>query len=315
MPTPDPGGQADLISALGIELVELETFLVVAETGSFSAAAERLHVTQPSVTGRVQRLEAALGTRLLDRTTRKTTLTEQGRALQAEASAVLHGLRKLVHAYRQGASVARQRVVVAASPMVAALRMPAIIQAYSARFPDIQLDLRDLHYADALAALESGAADVGIMALDERGPRFRFQLLWHDRMVLVIPGTHTLASRQVVTLDELANQQLIINEVYQPIKRRIDEAMAARGFQLKSCRTVGNNNTLFGMLDARMGVGLMPRSLARHCAEAGHVIAEIQDIELYRDYGLVFSRNYEMTPACLSFCRFMSALVEQETPA
>lgn len=305
--------QLALISAMGIELIELESFLVVAETGSFSAAAERLHVTQPSVTGRVQRLEAALGARLLDRTTRKAVLTQQGEALYHEATAALHGLRKLVAAFRQGASLARQRVVVAASPMLAALHMPGIIQEYGARFPDVQVELRDLNSAEALAALEAGAADVGIMALDERGGRFRFQPLWQDRMVLVIPCTHSLAGQLVVMLAELANVQLILNEQYLPMKEHIAGVMAQQGLQLKPCKTVGNNNTLFGMLDARMGIGLMPRSLARRCVEAGHKVAEIQDVELHREYGLVFSRKAEMNPACLSFCRFITGRAEQET--
>jgi len=107
-----------------IELVDLETFVAVATLGSFSAAARQLNITQPSVTSRIQRLESSLGTKLLVRTTRRVELTPRGDLLRVEVGRTLMGLRRLVDSFRLDAAAARSRVVVAATPMVAATMLP-----------------------------------------------------------------------------------------------------------------------------------------------------------------------------------------------
>ena len=95
---------------LRLEMVDLETFIAVSTLGSFSAAARRLNITQPSVSGRVQRLEASLGIKLLVRTTRKVELTRRGTLLRAQAERTLAGLRRLVDDFRLEAATARSRV-------------------------------------------------------------------------------------------------------------------------------------------------------------------------------------------------------------
>lgn len=90
-----------LLSPAGIGLPELETFIAVAELGSFSLAAKRLNLSQPAVTARVQKLESTLGTRLLHRTTRSVEVSEAGRRLMGEAGRVLHDLRALISEFRE----------------------------------------------------------------------------------------------------------------------------------------------------------------------------------------------------------------------
>jgi LysR family carnitine catabolism transcriptional activator len=181
---------------MGIDLIELETFIAVAQAESFSAAALRMHVTQPTVTGRIQRLETALGAKLLRRTTRKVETTPQGAVLLAEAIKALDSLGRLVHGFRKKATQARQRVVVAATPTLAALTLPLVIHGYSERFPDVDVELRDLQYADVLAAIDDGSAGLGVLAFEGEDARYRFQSLWSDDMLLMAPRNHPLATSE-----------------------------------------------------------------------------------------------------------------------
>lgn len=308
MPPARPIG--DAISSAGVDLAEIETFLAVAETGSFSQAAERMHVTQPSVTGRVQRLEAALGTTLLTRTTRRVELTDDGRRAEAAARAALHGLRELVGEFRQRIRQARQRVVIAATPMIAALSMPAILQAYGERYPDVQMELLDVKYTEALNALDRGDADVAVMSLDEIDlSSYKFQHLWNGTMVLVVPSIHPLASLERVGARELAFHPLMLIEQYLPVRARIAEAMEKQGFSLPPSKMVGNLNTLMGMLDARMGITLLPHGMAERCHDVSIVPLAVEGLSLTRRFGVVFPYKADLSTAAASFCKFLGRAV------
>src|SRR3954453_16165781 len=108
---------------LRFHLSELETFLVVVEEGSFSRAAERLCISQPSATTRVKKLEAVLGVKLLNRTTRIVEPTEDGKLLSDAAGEALNGLFEILHQLRDRSQAARNRVVIAATPTIAAIFM------------------------------------------------------------------------------------------------------------------------------------------------------------------------------------------------
>ena len=111
----------------GVGLSELETFIAVAEFGSFSAAARHLHLSQPAVTARVQKLESLLGTKLLHRTTRNVAVTDDGQRLTTRAKETLCQLRLLIGEFTQQRAQHRHRVVVASSPMLAATMLPELI--------------------------------------------------------------------------------------------------------------------------------------------------------------------------------------------
>ncbi|WP_322032261.1 LysR family transcriptional regulator [Paraburkholderia sp. J76] len=296
----------------GIDLVELETFIAVAETGSFSAAAQRLHVAQPSVTGRVQRLETALGTKLLLRTTRKVETTPDGALLLEQATEALRGLRRIVGQFRSNARLARHRVVVAATPMLAAHTLPALIQRYAARFPDVQVELCDLQYADALAALDGGTADLAVLALEGNDPRYRFEKLWTREMALVVPPGHELAGLERVDLEVLARFPLMVVEQYQPIVGRIREALAQRGLTLPPVRAVANLNTLLGMFDAGMGVTLLPRSSLTRFGSNERAGIEIEGVDLQRHFGIAVARHSEPNTSTLSFWQFLRENVSSD---
>lgn len=304
---PDPDDNLPEIPPLtpGLDLVELQTFIAVARSLSFSAAAAHLHVTQPTVTGRIHRLEALLGVQLLRRTTRKVEPTPAGALLLREAVQTLGGLAVLVDRFRKEARRARQRVVVAATPTIAALRLPPIIQAYSERFPDVEIELLDLKYAGVLAAIDAGNADVAVLALDAPDRRYRFIPLWKDDMVLVAPRTHALAKQTSVGPEELASVPLIVVDQYQAVRARIAVALEARGLVMPPSKIVGNLNTLLGMLDAGMGVTLLPRSVSARGSVANHARLEIRDIDMTREFGIVTARSTKIGAALQSFIRYL----------
>jgi DNA-binding transcriptional LysR family regulator len=288
-----------------LELVDLETFAAVAALGSFSAAARQLNITQPSVTSRIQRLESSLGTKLLVRTTRKVELTRRGSLLRTEADKTLAGLRRLADRFRLDAAAARSRVVVAATPMVAATMLPDVIRSHGERYPGVEIQVRDLRHGDALQAIAGGEADLAVVAFDGKDKRFRSQALRIEDMVLIVPPNHPLARTGHATLDEIAAFPLMMLEQYEGMKARIAAELARHGLTLKPAASAGNLNTLMGMLDAGMGVLLLPRVMARRSLQAGHVMVEIDGLELHRRFCIVMLRDAKPSTVLKRFCRHL----------
>jgi DNA-binding transcriptional LysR family regulator len=298
---------------MGIDLVELETFIAVAQFGSFSLAAEQLHVSQPTITGRVQRLESAVGTKLLVRTTRRVETTAQGAALLTAAAAALSDLRRIVLRLREQARLASRRVVVASTPMLAATRLPPIIRDYGQRYTDVQVKLLDLRYAEALAAVAAGNADMAVLAFEGKDMRFQVQPLNTEDMVLVVPATHALAGLKSVTLEQIAPWPLLVIEQYEPMLARVAEEVKRSGVTMAASTIVGNLNTMLGMLDAGLGGTLLPRSIARGRGTS-HAVIEIAGSKLVRTFSLVRARKAKPGTAAQSFIRFLRQAMVEDRP-
>lgn len=277
----------------------------MATLGSFSAAARHLNITQPSVSSRIQRLEAYLGSQLLIRTTRRVELTDHGMLLRTEADRTLEGLRVLVDKFRLKAATSRNRVVVAATQMVAATMLPDVLRSHRERYPDVDVQLRDLQHKDAIQALVSGEADVAVVHFESEDTRLKSQPLRDEPLVLVVQPNHPLAGKSRVTLDEMVAYPLMMPERYDAIKTRIAAEVASRGLTLKPALSAGNLITLMGLLDAGMGTLLLPKVMARHSLQAGHRMLEIRGVALHRTFSLVSRRDSKPNLAVRRFSQHL----------
>ena len=296
--------------AMRFDLAELETFLAVARLGSFSLAATELHVSQPSVTSRVQRLEATLKVKLLTRTTRRVEPTAEGARLRDAAERALSGLREVLRDFQSAAEADRRRVVVAATPMIAALALPAIIQSYCQRYTDVEIRLLDLPYRELLSSIEAGTADLAVTVFDGAPGKFRFQFLTDEEMRLVVPASHPLAGLKKVTIDEFAPYPLMILARYTTLRAQLAGEYARRGMSFKPV-DAANLATLLGMVDAGMGITFLPRAMAQSNARRNRVALRLADVELARRYGIVTARKASLGPAAQSFCRYLSQEFEK----
>ncbi len=225
--------------------------------------------------------------------------------MRAEADKTLAGLRRIAEKFRLDAAAARSRVVVTATPMVAATMLPDVIRSHGERHPGVDIQVRDLRHGDALQAIAAGDADVAVVAFDGKDRRFRSQTLRNEDMVLIVPPNHPLARSGRATLEEIVAFPLMMLEQYETMKARIAAEVARHGLTLKPAASAGNLNTLMGMLDAGMGVLLLPRVMARRSLQAGHVMVEIEGLELYRRFCIVMLRDARPTTAVRRFCRHL----------
>jgi DNA-binding transcriptional LysR family regulator len=285
---------------LRFHLPELETFLVVLEEGSFSRAAERLCISQPSVSSRVKRLEDVLRVKLIERTTRSIKATEDGELLRTAAQEALAGLYGVLRQFRDRSEAARNRVVVAATPMLAATFLPSVIQSYTARYPDVELVLRDLTFESLLKAIGDGTAHIGVTAVDGDYDNLQFQLLAEEPMVLVVPTKHPLAKEQAVTLRHILEYRLIFLDRYTNLRERLAAEYVRFGASLEAS-TASTLPTLMGMVDTGAWVAFLPRSMAQVNARETRALIELADFQAVRTYGSVVARRAVPTSAMRSF--------------
>ena len=144
------------------ELQDIRSFVKIAELGSFHEAAEALHLSQPALSRRIKKLEEGLGTSLLERTTRRVSLTSVGRDFLPKARRLLDDFEDSILSIRELAERQSGQVTLACIPTAAFYFLPSVIRDYNEQYPKIRIRLLDLSANDGLEAVLRGEADFGI---------------------------------------------------------------------------------------------------------------------------------------------------------
>ncbi|MDR5758458.1 LysR family transcriptional regulator [Caballeronia sp. LZ035] len=292
---------------LRFDLIELETFLAVADLGSFSAAAKKMHVSQPSVTNRVQRLEAMLKTKLVERTTRRVTPTPDGEELARRARLALQGLRELLTDFHARAAASKMRTVIATTPMLAAVVLPQLIQSFRQAYPSIQIQVRDLQYEAVLATLEAGQADLAVSAFDGESSKLHFEPLAREPMLVVLPKAHPLAGAQDITLEQLADLPLMLLDRYALLQTRLSAELARRGLTLSTIQHATNVGTVLGLVDAGLGATFLPRYMAQRYSLESRATLNVPEIDLSRNFGILVRERADLNLASTLFLDHLRA--------
>ena len=287
-----------------LDLVDLETFLAVVHTGSFSAAAQRMHISQPSVTSRIQKLEGILRTKLLVRTTRHVHTNADGERLARNAEELLFNMHALVQEFRERADVARNRVALSVTPMIAAVVLPDIIQGYKQRYTGVDIHVMDLRHSLALSAVETGDVDFGIMAPESLSATCSFELLYEEDMVLVVPQGHALASNASVTMAQIAPYPIMILKQYSELLAAVDAAFTRLDLDFTPAMEPSSLNTLLALMDAGVGVTFLPPSMA-HYKSANRLTIPVSDLQVSRKFGIVSKKKSAPSSAVDSFCQYL----------
>lgn len=176
-------------------LRELRVFTVVAETGHFTRAAERLGISQSVLSAAIGRLETALGVRLFDRHTRQCHLSEAGMALLPEAMRLVNDWDRLVRNARDMHGLVRGRITVAAPTAQCALLLPPLIREFTDRHPGVRVDLRDVPEYQVHELVREGVADLGIAT--DTGTRSDLvgTAFYSDQYIAAMAPDHPLARR------------------------------------------------------------------------------------------------------------------------
>ena len=280
---------------------QLEAVLALAQYGSFVAAAAHLRISQPALTRAVKRLEASLGVRLFERTTRRVQITAAGREFAAVAERMLNDLGITVQSVREVAEERRGLVVISSVMSVAGGVLPAIVAAYRADRPGVEIHIREGVHATVLEDVRSGVADFGIGYVDDLPEFVVGTALSRETFCVVMPARHRLAQRRGLSLADLRDEAVIGLPTQSRTRRTLDAAAASAGITLRQTVIVGQFATLMGLVAAGVGVGIVPKGATQSLLARGLRSVPLGEPRLTRRLGLMALREREPTPAAAGF--------------
>ncbi|MEX1082477.1 MAG: LysR family transcriptional regulator [Halofilum sp. (in: g-proteobacteria)] len=267
-----------------MEIASLQTFISVAEGGSFSRAADALFLTQPAVSKRVFALEEELGARLFDRMSRSVRLTEAGEALLTHARRVLAELEASRQAIADLQGTVGGRLRIGTSHHVGLHRLPPVLRAFSAQYPEVELDLHFMDSEQACFAIERGDLELAVVTLPETPPETLLtETIWPDPLVLIAGAEHPLAHAGSLTPGALADHGAILPAPTTFTRRLLNEALRPHGIRLRVTLETNYLETIKMMVSVGLGWSALPRTMAL----PELVELRIQGIDVRRRLGLV----------------------------
>lgn len=294
----------DIRERFDVSLEDLQTFLLIAKTGSFTEAARQLNLSQPSISNRLRRLEEKLGTRLIVRGRWRVALTADGERLHGQASVTLAALNQLFRDFRGESAARRLQVDVSATVMIATLALPRVVSDFGRDHPGIAVRIHD-HLPDAARqALIAGDCDLAVMASDDRHSGLDYEPLHEERCVVVAPLGHSILGKGPIPLAEVLRHPILSPDVHTELRRSIAAEAQSRGLEFviapQAC-SVSNLMTLLAMASAGLGLCIHPRSLVPPEFAPMVGVAEIADATFVRPYKIVTATGRNLSPAARSF--------------
>jgi len=278
-------------------LAELRVFVTLGESGHFTRAAERLGMSQSSLSASLVKLEKQLGTRLFDRHTRACRVTEAGAALLPAARRLVADWDHLFADARDFARFSRGRVAVAAPNAQCALLLPPAIRAFAALHPGVRVVLHDVPEHEVHALVRSGAADLGIATQTDARTDLVSTPMWADEFIAALSPEHPLAARRTLEWAQLAREPLIGYLPGNPVRRLLEEKLASRGITLDYAFEIALPWTMMGLAREALGIAVVTMALRPLAEWNGLVVRSVGRPMFARTMTLLRAPGNSLSPA------------------
>ncbi|HEY0405010.1 MAG TPA: LysR family transcriptional regulator [Pyrinomonadaceae bacterium] len=257
-----------------MEIRQLKAFIAITETGTFTAGAARVHVTQAAISMQLKQLETEVGAPLFIRAPRRVILTEAGEALRERAHAILreHDAALAEIAALAGAEHGRLRVG-SASAMVTADPLPQILKELRALHPRAEVSISSGTSEALVRQILAGKLDVAFVSLPVETRGIQTEVLSRDELVAIASPRHKLAKQRVVTAAALATEQLILGERGGNTRRLIDQFFAEAGEHPTIKMELSRLAAIKRMVEEEMGIGIVPWHSTRDEIKSGRLVA------------------------------------------
>lgn len=283
-----------------VSLKEIEVFVKVIRLGSFKEAARDLNVTQSALTQRLQKLEDALGARLIDRTTRTLAPTAVGLSFLSAAERLLAQYDQSIADIRDFIQVRHGRVTIASLISIATYVLPQAILRFSEAHPEVRIRVIDDAEQDIAEHVRRGDAEFGIdmRTGDEADdPELVFTGVMEDRFVLACHPDHPLAGGGPVAWEALADMPVVMLGPRSGTSRLLASRLPAATRQLAWRYEVQHLSTMIGFLEAGAGVGIVPVMAMRAMEGRALVQRPLVSPELSRTVAIIERRDASLSPA------------------
>ncbi|HET6289928.1 MAG TPA: LysR family transcriptional regulator [Amycolatopsis sp.] len=282
-----------------MELQQLRYVLAVAETNSFTRAAERCLVVQSALSHQIARLERELGARLFERTSRRVRLTAAGEAFLPAARQCLEAAERAGSEVAAAVGEIRGRLTVGVIPTVAAVDVPAALHTFRGRYPHVRIGLRVGASEKLVEQIKDGAIEVAFLGLpvSDRPHGVATCELGHDDLVAVVAPGHPLAVESEVDLERLSTEVFVDFPAGSAGRAQTDQAFAAARITREVAFEVTAADFMARLIHQGLGVALLPSKYVPNLTDV--VTVPVRDAPARIEH-LVWNR-FTVTPAAKAF--------------
>lgn len=274
----------------GLNLDQIDTFKHVIELGSFSAAADRLDLTQPAVSLQIRQLEKRLGVRLIERVGKRAAPTPAGSELLLHARRIAEAVAATEEALAPYAAGTLSRVRIGTGATACIHFLPPVLRELRRQFPGLEVIVNTGNSPDVLKQVEENTIDIGLVTLPAPGRMFDVTPLFDDEFVVLSPRKG-ITLPKAVTPAALIRHPIVLHESGSQTRRIVDDWFAAGGFSVKPAMELGSVEAIKELVDAGLGCGVVPRMAVDGPYKSPNLVVQSLSPRLSRKIGLVLRRD------------------------
>lgn len=275
------------MNRIDLEFSDLQAFVAVAEPLSFRAAAAQLFISQPALSRRIDKVEGVLKVRLLERNSRRVTVTEAGRQFLEHARASIAEMQVALGTISAAAAHRSTVVTVACVPSVANHVLPDALQVFSAQFPDVRLRVLDESGTQVVQSVLRSEADFGVNFIGVQDADLDFKAIYTEPYVLALQRGHPLAGQRTVSWSALRGSRLIAVSARSSNRILLDNALARLEERPVVFCEVNHVTAALALADAGVGVTAVPALAYSALRYPSLVTVPLVEPEVKRTLGLI----------------------------
>lgn len=294
---------------MALNFHQLHIFFTVAEKGSFSAAAQALHMTQPAVTMQVQSLEDYFGTKLLQRSTKRIDLTEAGRALLPYAQRSMELIRETDTAMSAFTSKLKGRLQLGASLTIGEYILPRLLGPFGREYPHISISMKVMNTAQIIDDIVSHQLNFGLIEAPVNHPDMQMDKVLSDELVLIAAPDHPMAKMDHVALADAVKHPFVVREQGSGTRLVMEEQLKSKEIDPNSLEIVmelGSTGAIKSAVEAGVGISIVSSSSVKHEVALGLIrVIPLADARFKRHFYSIHLKSALLPISAVTFLTFL----------
>jgi DNA-binding transcriptional LysR family regulator len=281
-----------------MDTLQITAFIAVAEASSFTLAAERLHLTQPAISKRINLLEQFLGNRLFDRIGKQIKLTEAGQILLPHAKKILREIEDTRNAVQNLSQSVSGRLTLASSHHIGLHRLPPVLKQYSEQYAEVSIDISFQDSEKAYEQISHGEIELAVVTLaNMRKEKIVSHTLWEDELCIMTSQNHPLTKYKQVTLNDLLDFPAILPGGNTFTRQLIEEIFQDEKLKLEVEMSTNYLETIKMMVSVGMAWSVLPLTMHDNSVR----VLPIKNFILKRQLGYIFHQEHTLSNAATAF--------------
>ena len=299
-----------------MNLKQLEAFVQVSESGSFSKAAKELFLTQPTISAHISSLEKELNVRLFIRNTKEVSLSDDGKDLYRYAKQITDLEKAIEERFYMDSDDGKHVITIAASTIPAQYLLPKVLMCYRERYPKEQIKIMETDSSEVVTQVVDHMVDVGFTGTVLEKKHCKYIPFYKDELAVITPDTpeyRILKEQNRDDIDWIKRKPLILREEGSGTRKEAEKQLKNAGISMEALdivASIANQETIKKSVKQGMGITVLSRLAAED--EDGLLIFPIPSADEGRDINLVYNKNYQMTRSADRFIRIVKEVYDIE---